>query len=163
MGNGTYSNDTALTPNDVRKILNADNKEIIRLCKKSSIVPRKNEKGNTYFSLDEVRILKRAKNGGTSTAITKAASQTVVENLLKSLKSMEENLTSSMTKVIDEKLEGMDEIVVELIRCKTENENLKNKVNELNKENFHLKNSLNSYKPLMFGFYVKQDESEVLL
>ena len=51
---------------------------------------------------------------------------------------MENNITTSMTKLIDEKLEGMDDVVLELVRCKTENENLKNKVNELNKENFML-------------------------
>ena len=49
-----------------------------------------------------------------------------------------------MTKLLDEKLEGMDDVVLELVRCKTENENLKNKVNELNKENFKLKNNVNS-------------------
>ena len=39
-----------------------------------------------------------------------------------------------------------------------ENENLKNKVNELNKENFKLKNVLNSFKPLICGFYIKKEE-----
>ena len=69
-----------------------------------------------------------------------------------------------MTKMIDEKLEGMDDVVLELVRCKTENENLKNKVNELNKENFKLRNEINSYKPLMCGFYIKkQDEVSFML
>jgi len=151
-----------LTPQDVRKILNADNKEIIGLCRKIPIVPRKDANGQTYFSMDEVRLLKQAKDKKHS-VITKEASQSVVESLLNSLRSMEMNLTSSVTKVIDEKLEGMDEVVVELIRCKAENENLKNKVNELNKENFRLKNTLNTYKPLMFGFYIKQEDEDVLL
>ena len=69
-----------------------------------------------------------------------------------------------MTKLIDEKLEGMDDVVLELVRCKTENENLKNKVNELNKENFKLKSALNSFKPLVAGFYIrKEDENNILL
>ena len=68
-----------------------------------------------------------------------------------------------MTKLIDEKLEGMDDVVLELVRCKTENENLKNKVNELNKENFKLKNILNSFKPLVGGLYLKKEEENILL
>jgi len=50
-----------------------------------------------------------------------------------------------------------------LVRCKTENENLKNKVNELNKENFKLKNILNSFKPLVAGFYIKKEEENNIL
>ena len=68
-----------------------------------------------------------------------------------------------MTKLIDEKLEGMDDVVLELVRCKTENENLKNKVNELNKENFKLKNILSSFKPLFAGFYIKKEEEDSII
>ena len=54
--------DKMLLPNDVRKLLNIDNKEIVELCKKTSINPKKNEKGQIYFSVDEVRKLKNAKS-----------------------------------------------------------------------------------------------------
>ena len=60
--------------------------------------------------------------------------------------------------VLDEKLDGMDEVVVELIRAKTENENLRNKLNELNRENFELKTRLNSFKSVGFGFYTRKQE-----
>ena len=119
-----------LLPNDVRKLLNVDNKEIVELCKKTSVTPRKDHKGQIYFSVDEVKKLRNAK--------------------------------SSVIKLIDEKLEGMDDVVLELVRCKTENENLKNKVNELNKENFKLKNVLNSFKPLLCGFYIKKKKMRIL-
>ena len=95
--------------------------------------------------------------------ISKPNSQVVVNNLLETLSNMENNITESMSKLIDEKLEGMDDVVLELVRCKTENENLKNKVNELNKENFKLKNILNSFKPLVCGFYVKKEEENNIL
>ena len=95
--------------------------------------------------------------------VSKPNSQVVVNNLLETLNKMENNITTSMTKLIDEKLEGMDDVVLELVRCKTENENLKNKVNELNKENFKLKNILNSFKPLMCGFYIKKEEENNIL
>ena len=161
-----------LLPNDVRRLLNVDNKEIVELCKKTSVNPKKDSKGQIYFSVDEVRKLKNAKNSivaemnerkSALSVISKPNSQIVVNNLLDTLNKMENNITTSMTKIIDEKLEGMDDVVLELVRCKTENENLKNKVNELNKENFKLKNILNSFKPLVCGFYVKKEEENNII
>ena len=165
---GTYSKDgdmpvreqeqKALSPQEVRNILKTDNKEIIKLCKQASIVPKKDRSGQTYFSYDEVKNLKSVQEY--SNALIKADSQQVVNNLLTKLESIEKNITDSMSKVIDEKLDGMDEVVVELIRCKTENETLRQKINELNKENYHLKNSLKSYKSIGLGLYVKKNNSE---
>ena len=163
-----------LLPNDVRKLLNIDNKEIVELCKKTSVTPKKDQKGQIYFSVDEVKKLRNAKSAvvtemknsekkATLPVMTKPNSQAVVNGLLETLNKMENNITTSMTKLIDEKLEGMDDVVLELVRCKTENENLKNKVNELNKENFKLKNVLNSFKPLICGFFIKKEEDNILL
>ena len=170
------SSSKILLPNDVRKLLNVDNKEIVELCKKTSVTPKKNKLGQVYFSIDEVKKLRNAKtslitrNGikmmnknETLPVMTKPNSQAVVNGLLDTLNKMENNITSSMTKLIDEKLEGMDDVVLELVRCKTENENLKNKVNELNKENFKLKNILSSFKPLFAGFYIKKEEENNIL
>ena len=162
--------DKVLLPNDVRKLLNVDNREIVELCKKTSVNPKKDSRGQIYFSVDEVKKLRNAKSSivsemsekKTLSVVSKPQSQAVVNNLIDTLTQMENNITSSMTKVIDEKLEGMDDVVLELVRCKTENENLKNKVNELNKENFKLKNVLNSFKPLLCGFYIKKEEDSVL-
>ena len=164
--------DKVLLPNDVRRLLNVDNKEIVELCNNASVNPKKNSKGQIYFSVDEVKKLRNAKSSvvaemsekkSTLSVMTKPNSQAVVNNLLDTLNRMENNITTSMTKLIDEKLEGMDDVVLELVRCKTENENLKNKVNELNKENFKLKNILNSFKPLMCGFYIKKEEENNIL
>ena len=159
--------DKVLMPNDVRKLLNVDNKEIVELCKKTSVSPKKDDRGQVYFSIDEVKKLRNAKialvsGKKTLPVATKPQSQVIVNNLLETLNKMENNITNSMTQLLDEKLEGMDDVILELVRCKTENENLKNKVNELNKENFKLKNSLNSYKPLVCGFYVKKQEETFL-
>ena len=149
---------TVLSPEEVRNILKTDNREIIRLCKKASIIPRKNPSGQTYFSYSEVQNLKSLKDGSSQkgTSLAQQDSQAVVNNLLSSLENMETNLTASLSKIIDEKLDGMDEVVVELIRCKTENETLRQKINELNKENYHLKNDAKSYKSIGLGFYIKK-------
>ena len=121
-----------LSPQEVRSILKTDNKEIVELCKRASILPKKNSKGQTYFS--------------------------AIMNILSSLKDMENKLSNRIAKVIDEKLEGMDEVVVELIRCKTDNETLRQKIIDLNKEIYQLKNDLNSYKPVGLGFYKKKEK-----
>lgn len=179
--NKEKSENKAFTPKMVRDLLNVDNERIINLCKKISLVPKKNSKGQTYFSRDDVKILKRVQDLQTQALkaqaekqkaamllakkepqvvvdakLTKAAIDTI-ERLNNTLNILEENLSNKIVSVLDEKLDGMDEVVVELIRSKTENENLRHKLNELNKENFYLKNNLNSYKPLGFGIYIKKE------
>lgn len=154
-----------LSPEEVRKILNTDNREIVRLCKKASIIPRKNKNGQTYFSYSEVQNLKNIQSSAvsSSTAVANSTPQNVVSNLLSTLEGMEKNLTDRLSKIIDEKLDGMDEVVVELIRCKTENETLRQKINELNKENYHLKNRVKSFKAVGLGFYIQKVQDEFTL
>ena len=97
-----------LLPNDVRKLLNVDNKEIVELCKKTSVTPKKNKLGQVYFSVDEVKRLKNAKtsimtgNGmkkmntnETLPMVTKPNSQAVVNGLLDTLSQMENSLMKS--------------------------------------------------------------------
>ena len=148
-----------LTPQEVRTILKTDNKEIVE--------PRKNEKGFTYFSYDEVKNLRKVQaqmKGATdpiaskSTAVAVAGSSNpAVRSILNSLQDLENKLSDKISKVIDQKLEGMDDVVVELIRCKTDNESLKQKIVDLNKEIYQLKNEVNSYKSVGFGFYKKKE------
>ncbi len=167
------------TPKMVRELLDVDNDRIINLCKKISLVPKKNSKGQTYFSRDDVKILKRIQDLQTQARKTQEAKQKAIQapvvqtqpvidpklaktaidtldRLNNTLNTLEENLSNKLIAVLDDKLDGMDEVVVELIRAKTENENLRHKINELNKENFYLKNNLNSYKPLGFGLFTKK-------
>lgn len=149
-----------LSPQEVRAILNTDNKEIVELCKRASIMPRKNSKGHTYFSYDEVKNLRKVqaqKGIKTSMAVQLNRQPSAIQNILTSLKEMENTLSARIGKVIDEKLEGMDEVVVELIRCKTDNETLRQKIVDLNKEVYQLKNDLNSYKALGMGLYIKKN------
>lgn len=150
----------ALSPQEVRSILKADNREIVELCKRASILPRKNSKGQTYFSYDEVKNLRKVqamKGAAMPPAKTVDKQQPVMMNILSSLKDMENTISDKISKIIDEKLEGMDEVVVELIRCKTDNETLRQKIIDLNKEIYQLKNDLNSYKSVGLGFYKKKE------
>ena len=145
-----------LSPQEVRSILKTDNKEIVELCKRASILPKKNSKGQTYFSYEEVKNLRKVQ-AAKGASLAPAKRSTPMMNILSSLKEMENSLSDRISKVIDEKLEGMDDVVVELIRCKTDNETLKQKIVDLNKEVYQLKNELNSYKPVGLGFYKKKE------
>ena len=150
-----------LSPQEVRNILNADNKEIVELCKRASILPRKNNKGQTYFSYDEVKNLRKvqAQKNAVTNPIAPVENKQVsaVRSILNSLQDMEKNLNETISRVIYEKLEGMDEVVVELIRCKTDNETLRQKIISLNKEIYQLKNDLSAYKPVGLGLYRKKE------
>lgn len=46
----------------VRNLLNTDNKGIAKLCAQVSMMPKKDEHGRTYFSKDDLEILRRVKN-----------------------------------------------------------------------------------------------------
>ena len=79
---------------------------------------------------------------------------------IKRIDAVENNVINKITDVLSEKLDGLDEVIVELIKAKTENETLRQKVNELNKENFALKTENSSFKPVGLGFYVKKPTDE---
>ena len=149
-----------LSPQEVRNILKTDNKEIVELCKRATIMPKKNSKGQTYFSYEEVKNLRKvpAMKGVSKPLARTEAKPSAMLSILSSLKEMENKLSSRIAKVIDEKLEGMDEVVVELIRCKTDNETLRQKIIDLNKEIYQLKNDLHAYKPVGLGFYKKREK-----
>ena len=152
-----------LSPQEVRSILKTDNKEIVELCKRASILPRKNSKGQTYFSYEEVKNLRKVQAmKGSMLPPAKMDEQkypSAITGILSSIKDLETKLSDRISKVIDEKLEGMDEVVVELIRCKTDNETLRQKIIDLNKEIYQLKNDLNSYKPVALGLYRKKEKN----
>ena len=81
-------------------------------------------------------------------------------SVVKRIDSMENNILSKMSDMLSEKLDGLDEVIVELIKAKTENESLRQKINNLNKENFALKNEAASYRPVGLGLYIKKSTDD---
>lgn len=175
----------------VRNLLRLDNRGIAKLCAQVSLMPKKDRHGRTYFSRDDMEILSRVRNMQAETKSVKAArvtnpiptqrnntlpiekpskamvpaikqSSVMVEKIVTSLETMETSITDKISKLIDEKLDGMDEVVVELVRCKTELETLRYKMNEMSKENYNLKNDLSKFKSLGLGFYVKKSGESIL-
>lgn len=125
---------------------------------KTIIEPAKGENLNLDNPNKKINFLEKAKNRMKSDTMLSAISAAhPVAQLNNKLDVMEKNLIQKMGEILSEKMDGFDEIIVELIRAKTENENLRQQVNSLNKQVFILKNELASFKQLAFGIYTKKD------
>ena len=151
--------DITLSPSEVRDILNADNEEIISLCKRASIVPKRNRRGLTYFSYNDVKRLQEAKSMKNS--LVRITPNAVVDRIMSSFSQMEEkisnNILDTLDKKLEEKIQGVEGMAAELIKIQTENEKLKNKIIELKIENVHMKKKIKKFEKIGFGFYRKYD------
>ncbi len=117
----------------------------------------------SVVNLSEGNFLTRAKSRyNKENAVASLASYQSLDMSSK-LENLENNIVSKISDVLSEKMDGLDEIIVELIRSKTENETLRQRLNELNKENFSLKNENASYKPIGLGLYVKKTTDDFVL
>ncbi len=153
------------SPKEIREMLGIDNAQIQELCKVADIKLKKNTRGLTYFTQDDVKSLKSASENNKLSPVlpsknlihkgTNSISSASIVQLVDTLRNIEKSMTEKLTSVLDEKLDGMDDVVMELIRVKTENETMRYKINELNKENYRLKKEINSFKKVPFGFYAK--------
>lgn len=151
--------DITLSPSEVRDILNADNEEIISLCRRASIVPKRNRRGLTYFSYNDVKRLQEVKSMKNS--LVRITPNAVVDRIMSSFSQMEEkisnNILDTLDKKLEEKMQGVEGMAAELIKVQTENEKLKNKIIELNRENVHMKMELEKFEKIGFGFYKKYE------
>lgn len=74
------------------------------------------------------------------------------------IKEFESSIINKMEELLTKKLDGLDEVVVELIRTKTEINMLRSKLDEMEAKNYTLSNEVNSYKNIGFGLYIKSKE-----
>jgi len=175
---GVLNNEKTFSPDEVKRILNSDHQEIQRLCREVCISPKKdNLTGKMFFLRNDVEILKKIKelhnksqqvmerqpSVSSSTMIAPRhvtrpdlPEKAGLEALIESVISSNDTIVDKISRVIDEKLDGIDEVVVELIKCKSENERLKEKINQLTKDNYKLKNEIEAYKPLGFGVFLRK-------
>ena len=131
--------------------------------KKQEEKMRTQDTETAVVNLSEGNFLTRAKSRyNKENAVASLASYQTLDMSSK-LENLENNIVSKISDVLSEKMDGLDEIIVELIRSKTENETLRQRLNELNKENFNLKNENASYKPIGLGLYVKKTTDDFVL
>lgn len=128
-----------------------------QIVQNSTIEKAQGEDINLTDPNKKVNFLQKAKTRAKSEALLSMSQGHPLSVLANKMEVMEERLLTKMSDMLSEKMDGFDEIIVELIRAKTENENLRQQVNNLNKQVFILKNEIASYSPLPFGFYMKKD------
>lgn len=90
---------------------------------------------------------------------TESEAEQVVNAVLMAKNSIVKELSANF----EEKLEKLDDAILELISCKTENERLKAKIDNLTRENYRLKKENKSFKQVVPGFYVKTKPEEINL
>jgi hypothetical protein len=78
-----------------------------------------------------------------------------LSSVVEAITHSKEFILNEMSRLLDDRLAGLDEVVVELIRTKSENDALRSKINTLSREKQQLKDEVESFKPMQFGFYKK--------
>lgn len=135
--------------------------------KNMSIKKEDEEETNILYKTKENNFLQRVKQKAQKHEIAPVDEMAEIlpmeGELPRSIAMLENNIVDRISSVLNEKMDGLDEVIVELIRAKTENESLRQKLNELNKENFSLKNENSSFKPVGLGFYVKKSTDDYML
>ena len=106
---------------------------------------------------NKISFLTKAKTRTKSDALFPMMTSPASYQIKAAMDKLEDNLISKMSDILSEKMDGFDEIIVELIRAKTENENLRQQVNTLNKQLYIMKKELASYSPIALNFYIKKD------
>ncbi len=86
---------------------------------------------------------------------TASASGGNLAMVVEAVSSAKEGILNDMSRLLDDKLAGLDEVVVELIRCKSENDALKQKAKLLASEKEALQDELSRFSTAGFGFYRK--------
>ena len=125
-----------------------------------SVIEEANNDSNLNLN-KKINFLQKAKSRIKNDTTFALSSNHPMFQISEKLNTMEHNLINKMSEILSEKMDGFDEIIVELIRSKTENENLRQQVNTLNKQVFILKGELASFKPVALGFYVKQEKNDL--
>lgn len=86
-----------------------------------------------------------------------------VEQIVNAVTIAKNSIVEEISATFEQKLEKLDEAIIELISCKAENERLKAKIDNLTRENYKLKKETKSFKQVMPGFFIKVKTEEINL
>lgn len=132
---------------------------------------KKDKINNKTFFTEEIEALKKNHN----VEISQKVNPTMAENtesteivniptinneamqMINALVHTQNHIVQELTEVFDRRLEKFDDIILDLIRCKTENERLKQKVDNLTRDNYKYKKEVESYKAIIPGVYIKKE------
>ncbi len=87
--------------------------------------------------------------------VTHSTSGSKVATLMNEVINARNYIVEEISATFEKRLEKLDDAIVELISCKTENERLKGKIDNLTRENYRLKKEVESFKSIMPGVFIK--------
>jgi len=76
--------------------------------------------------------------------------------IVDAVSSARESILRELSVLLDDKLSGLDELLVELIRSKSENDQLRDEMRRLESTRNDAEEELKRFKPAAFGFYRKE-------
>lgn len=102
--------------------------------------------------------VQETKNNEESTEIIKVPSvSNEAMQMVNAVIHAQNHIVAELTDVFDKRLEKFDDIIMDLIRCKTENERLKQKNDNLTRDNYKFKKEVESYKSIIPGLYIRKE------
>lgn len=87
-----------------------------------------------------------------------APSRDAVSTMVETVSQVKDSILKDMSRMLDDKLTGLDDVVVELIRCKSENDSLRRKLDDLQGKLVDMEDELNAFVPFQFGLYRKESK-----
>ncbi len=122
--------------------------------------PKKvNQGARTDENKGKTRLKVRENPVNNVTSREESEADQIVNAVILAKKSIVEEVSAN----IEKKFEKLDDAIFELISCKTENERLKAKIDNLIKETYRLKKENRSFRQVMPGFYIKTKTEEINL
>ncbi len=83
-------------------------------------------------------------------------SRSDLSNIVESVSNAKEEILKDLSQLLDDKLSGLDEVVVELIRSKSDNDALREELRKMEESRNQYQAELSKFKPAAFGFYRKE-------
>lgn len=115
----------------------------------------------TEIEVKNVNVEKPLKAAETISDSAIKENKTEAEQIVEAVVSARKYIVEEVSANFEKKLERLDDAIVELISCKTENERLKGKIDNLTRENYKLKREIKRYKSIMPGLFIKLNKDGI--
>jgi len=158
-----------------------DESTVMALCHSLGVQPHQDERtGKLFFGIKDIERIREAtenkQSGASLNSLAKTAasvpaqpktyatvpqrpgalSRTDLSQIVESVSTAKEEILKDLSMLLDDKLAGLDDVVVELIRSKSENDSLREELKRAQEIRDQAKAELTKFRPAAFGFYRKE-------
>lgn len=142
----------------LQRALDAEKQHETRLPQRTASALMPGASGTAVSKSDYGSVPQRASaSAGLTTASAAAISRSDLSIIVDSVSNAKETILRDLSQLLDDKLAGLDDVVVELIRSKSENDSLREELRRLEEDRMHYQAELAKFKPAAFGFYRKEN------